>query len=345
MKHPLLLATLLTGSAFAQTVTMEQSNEPAIGDTKTMYACDSLTDPLASTTGSGVTWDYSNVIGANSTKIIEIIDPATSAYSSAYPTSTKGFSIQGSLTNFYNSTATERVSQGFVFEEPSLGVFVATFETDEQKTVTYPFSNGSTLNDAFAGSLQFTFNGMAQNPTCTGTSYASIDGQGTLLLPSGNTFTDVIRYKIVDTVFTQVNFIVPIDVIFVRTQYEYYDLTNDVLPLFTYTYVNINQAGSSTPLATQTAILSSVQPTEMASLSEVSSLEFSIAPNPATDQFIVKTKGTQPNSLTISDLSGRILKTVSELTNGQSISIADLPAGTYIVKLDHADHAEKLIIK
>ena len=344
MKHSLLLATLLSGISFAQTVTMEQANEPTIGNTKTMYVCDSLTDPLASTTGSGVTWDYSNVVGANSTKIIEIIDPATSAYSSAYPTSTKGFSIQGSLTNFYNSTATERVSQGFVFEEPSLGVFVATFETDEQKTVSYPFAYGSTLNDAFAGSLQFTFNGVAQNPTCTGSSYASIDGEGTLLLPSGNSFSNVIRYKIVDTVFTQVAFIVPIDVIFVRTQYEYYDLTNDVLPLFTYTYVNINQAGSSTPLATQTAILSSVQPTAMASVFDITSNEFSISPNPTTDQFVLKMKANETHSLTISDLSGRAVKSIDDLSNGQAVSVAGLPSGTYIVKLDHSEHTEKLII-
>jgi hypothetical protein len=345
MKYSLLLSTLLSGVSFAQTVTMEQANEPAIGNTKTMYVCDSLTEPLANTTGSGVTWDYSNVIGANSTKIIEIIDPATSAYSSAYPTSTKGFSIQGSLTNFYNSTATERVSQGFVFEEPSLGVFVATFETDEQKTVSYPFAYGSVLNDAFAGSLQFSLNGVAQNPTCTGNSYASIDGEGTLLLPSGNAFSNVIRYKIVDTVFTQVSFIIPIDIIFVRTQYEYYDLSNDVLPLFTYTDVKINQSGSSTPLATQTAILSSVQPTAMASVFDITSNEFSIAPNPTTDQFVLKLKGNQTHSLTISDLSGRVVKSIDELTNGQAVSVAGIPSGTYLVKLDHSVHSEKLIIK
>lgn len=342
MKNLFLLATLVSGSLIAQTVTMEQSNEPAIGNSKTMYVCDSLTDPLASSTGSGVTWDYSSIIGINSTKIIEIIDPSVSAYSTTYPTSTKGFNIQGSLTNFYNSTATERVSQGFIFEEPSFGLVVATFETDGQKTVSYPFVNGSTLVDNFAGSLQFNFNGMAQNPTCTGVSYAAIDGQGTLLLPSGNSFSNVIRYKIVDTVFTQVNFIVPIDVIFVRTQYEYYDLTNDNLPIFTYSFVTISQATSSTPLATQTAILSSIQPTSNVSIAEKNIPEFVIFPNPASEKIQLSASNVS-SIVVIRDISGREILSVKLDSPEATIDITSLPRGTYLVTSDQIKNPLKLV--
>jgi len=196
MKKTLLLATLISSYSFAQTVIMDQSNEPAIGDLKTMYTCDSLTDPLESTTGNGVTWDYTQLVGLNGTRNLIVIDPATSPYSSIYTNSTKGYNIEGSLTNFYNSTSTERQSQGFIFEEPSFGTVIAHFDVNEQKTVSYPFANGDSFTDNFSGNLSFTFNGLAQNPSCTGRSYASIDGQGTLLLPSSTTIQNVIRYKI-----------------------------------------------------------------------------------------------------------------------------------------------------
>lgn len=342
MKNLLLLASLYSGSLFAQTVTMEQSNEPSIGNLKNMYLCDSLTDPLESVTGNNVTWDYSNVVGINSNRTVEIVDPATSPYSAQYPTSTKGFSIQGSLTNFYNSTVAERVSQGFIFEEPSFGLVIATFETDEQKTVSYPFSYGSTLTDNFAGSLQFDFNGMAQNPTCTGTSYATIDGQGTLLLPSGNTFSNVIRYKIVDTVFTQVSFIVPIDVIFVRTQYEYYDLTNDNLPLFTHSFVTISQASSSTPLATQTAVLSAVQPTITAGLNSLKNETILISPNPARENISV-TSFEKNATLFISDLAGRVFLSFKVESIDQVIDISTLPQGTYLITSDQSGSPLKFV--
>ncbi|MEY4602791.1 MAG: hypothetical protein RIT43_83 [Bacteroidota bacterium] len=345
MKKTLFSLCIATISlANAQTVTMEQANEPSVGNLKTMYLCDSLTDPLETVTGNNVTWDYSSIVGINSTRTIEVIDPATSPYSAQYPTSTKGFSIQGSLTNFYNSTATERVSQGFIFEEPSFGLVIATFGTDEQKTVSYPFAYGSTLTDNFAGSLQFDFNGMAQNPTCTGTSYASIDGQGTLLLPSGNTFSNVIRYKIVDTVFTQVSFIVPIDVIFVRTQYEYYDLTNDNLPLFTHSFVTISQASSSTPLATQSAVLSSVQPTITTSLTALTEENILIYPNPATEDITISSIGKN-TTLFVSDLAGRTILSLETESFNQVIDISELPEGTYLLTSDRMSSPIKLIKK
>ena len=82
MKKTLLLATLISSYSFAQTVIMDQNNEPSIGNLKIMYTCDSLTDPLESITGNGVTWDYTQLVGLNGTKNLEVIDPSTSPYSS-----------------------------------------------------------------------------------------------------------------------------------------------------------------------------------------------------------------------------------------------------------------------
>jgi hypothetical protein len=346
MKKTLLLATLISSYSFAQTVIMDQSNEPAIGDLKTMYTCDSLTDPLEATTGNGVTWDYTQLVGINGTRNLIVIDPATSPYSSIYTNSTKGYSIEGSLTNFYNSTSTERQSQGFIFEEPSFGTVIAHFDVNEQKTVSYPFANGDSFTDNFSGNLSFTFNGLAQNPSCTGRSYASIDGQGTLLLPSSTTIENVIRYKIVDTVFTQVSFVIPLDVVFIRTQYEYYDLTNDNMPVFTYSFVSIKQANSATPLATQTAVLSSVQPILTAGLDTKKEINFAVYPNPSEGKITIA-GNLNNSSAIITDMRGRAIKVAKNISTGQQIDLTDLQRGSYFITIetDGKRTTQKLILQ
>jgi hypothetical protein len=334
MKKQLLYAALLLSSV-SQAQSLTQTNEPVIGNTKLMYTCDTLTSPLATTVGSGVTWDYSQILGlSGQTQTIEIIDPATTANAASFPSSTKAFSIQGSLTNYFNSTATERVSQGFVYEEPNFGTVLAVFDTDEQTTIQYPFANGDFFTDVFSGQLSFDFNGLPQNPTCTGVSDATIDGQGTLLLPSSTSISNVIRYKITDTVFTQIVFVIPMDIEFIRTQYEYYDVANNSLPIFTHSTVKIQQAGATTPLMSQTIVLSSVQPSQNVGLEEKTS-SFSVYPNPS--EGIVNFKGdfAADAAAMIFDNAGRQVKSIESLSNGQSIDLSSLNKGIYLVVINN----------
>jgi hypothetical protein len=330
-KQLLFTALLLSGVSQAQSLT--QTNEPIIGDTKLMYVCDTLTPSYSSITGSAVTWDYSQIIGMNGdTKTIEIIDPSTTANASSFPSSTKAFSIQGSITNYFNSSPTARISQGFVYEEPTFGTVLATFDTDEQTTIQYPFAYSNNFSDLFAGQLSFSFNGFPQNPTCTGASYASIDGQGTLLLPNSTTLSNVIRYKIVDTVFTQVA-IIATDIEFIRTQFEYYDVASS-LPVFLHSNVMIQQAGSPTPIVEQTIILSSIEPTESLGLKEKSN-SFSVYPNPSEGMVTFKGDFSADASAVIYDQTGRIVSTVSSLTNGQIADLSSLNKGIYFVVINN----------
>jgi hypothetical protein len=218
-KH--LLFTALLFSAATQAQQLDASNEPTVGTTQTMYLLDTLTDAYPTITGSGVTWDYSTIVGMNmETRVIEILDAPTSLYADSFPGATKIMSIQGSISNYFSSTGSDRVSQGFVYEEPAFGTVIAKFDVDNETSMQYPFSNGDYFSDVFSGSLSFDFNGMPQNPTATGVAHAAVDGQGTLLFPNSTSVPNVIRYKMVDTVFTQVNFIGVMDIEFVRTQYE-----------------------------------------------------------------------------------------------------------------------------
>jgi hypothetical protein len=348
MKRQLLLITsLITGlSAFAQP-TMTQSNEPIIGDFETMFTCATTTDPQASVSGSAVTWDFSQLVGLNGqTKVIELVDPATTPAASYYPTSTKAFNIQGSLTNFFNSTVNNRVSQGFVFEEPSFGTVLAVFSTNEQQTVQYPFANGDNFSDNFSGTLAFDFNGAPQNPTCTGNAYMQIDGQGTLNLPQATSIPNVIRYKTVDTVFTQVIFVIPLDVEIVRTQYEYYDYASGNLPVFIHTNVKIQQAGATAPLADQTVVLSSVEPTMFAGMEENTALNITVFPNPTSDELMI-TNIQENAKIELIDALGNVMRKTYAETNQVNMNVEGLASGNYFVRIvsDESTALKSVIIR
>lgn len=346
MKKHLLIATLLTSSiGFSQSLT--QTNEPAIGASQLMYMCDSLTPDLAATTGSAVTWDYSAILGQfGVTKTIDVLDPALTDSAANFTSSTKALRIENTITNYFNSTSTERLSQGFVYEEPNFGNVMATFETDAQKTMNYPFANGDYLSDVFFGTLTFNYLGLPQTPSCSGDSYAWIDGQGTLKLPNSVNVANVIRYKIVDTLNTTINIIGPMDIQLIRTQYEYYDATNS-LPYFIHTTIKIQQVDATEPLVTQTIVLSKESPTSFVGINEATTNSFTVFPNPSNGLFTINGSFDADAQVTIFDQTGRIVMDATTVVNGTKFDLSNLNKGMYIVVLTNNGNTttEQIVIK
>lgn len=330
MKKKLLFAGLLFSSiSFGQGLT--QANEPAIGASSSMFLCDSFATNYANIIGNGVTWDYSNIgYFPGEMRNISIIDPATTPNAADFQGSTKAVSIENFLTTYWTSTATERTSSGFVFNEPTFGEVKAVFSVDPQKLAEYEFSLNDEINDAFAGTLSFNFSGAPLNPDATGTSYATIDGQGTLKLNATTTLTNVIRCLTIDTL----NTVVPIigDIQLIRAQYEYYHFATGNLPVFTHTTAKLTAPGATDPLTEFTVVLSSVEPSNIVGISEKNAIDFNIYPNPAKDKLTIS--GDFANSaVQIVDQTGKLVKEISSLTSGSTIEISDLEKGIYFLVL------------
>lgn len=343
MKRILLVATLATSFVgFSQSLT--QANEPAIGESQAMYLCDSFANTYPMVTGAGVTWDYSDLAkypGVIRTASIE--DATTAPNAASFPTSTKTIKVENSLETYFNSTATERVSQGFVFTEPSFGELVAVFDTDEEKLVEYPFSNGSSLTDAYDGTLYFEFNGIPQSPAAAGSCYAWIDGQGTLLMPDGSTINDAIRYKMIDTSTTNIQLFGDLEI--VRTQYEYYDITNANLPVLTLSRLLIQQPGGGLPLADNSIILSTVDPDNSVGLFSNDLIEFETYPNPTNGNVTLKGEFDADATVTVYDQSGRLLLSQKAI-NGSSIDLSEFNTGMYLLKVtSNSVSGTKTIVK
>jgi hypothetical protein len=347
MKKQLLYTALFfCSSSFAQT--LDYSNEPAIGDNKTMYELDPAADPLENNTGTSATWDFSSVLGAGTaSKIIEIVDPSSTPNSATFSTSTKAYNAGGALLTYFNSTAASRISQGFVFEEQTLGTVIANFDTDEQTLITYPFAYGDVFSDNFSGTVSYNLGTPATSP-CTGKSHATIDGSGTLILANATSISNVIRFKLVDTVYTTIASPLGgnLDIEIIRTQYEYYGNTG-TLPVFTYTGIIVQQQGSTTPFQETAVVLSSVQPSSSLGITLNTLTGMSIYPNPSEGSITINGDFTESANARIFDQSGRIVSTINGLMNGQIADLSSLEKGTYMIVITNngIETTQKVVLK
>lgn len=334
MKKRILFISILIASqsAFGQ---LTQANEPAIGVTVPMYKISdtssvTLADML-SVVGTGVTWDYSPVVmEATATGVIGVEDATTTTDASDFPTSTKALS-QGTIIQYFNSTPTQRVSQGFVFNDASLGNVVVVLDTDEAIQLTYPFNFGSTNVDPYAGSTELNF-GVPMTASVVGTVYSSIDGQGTLKLPSTQ-IANVFRLTTHDTTVVDAGMI---QVEVIRTQMEYYDLSDQDLPIFIDAYLSISGMGAQRDVMSKNLSLG---------LKTKVVQNVVLYPNPSNGEFTISGEFNK-GAIEVSDLTGKVVYT-AEITSGAKVQLNSVKSGIYFVTLtaNNKTSIQKIAIK
>jgi hypothetical protein len=319
MKKILLLITLLSNYTFGQ---MTQTNEPNYGVSKLMYVCDSNATNYSTITGNNVTWDYSQLAGVGSlTETVSLDTIDVNTIDSSFIGSTKKYSIGTTLKTFYNSTATSRISQGFIFYEATLGDVPVKWNSDAEKLVDYPFALTNSFNDIFSGVVETAISPTASS--ASGSCSASIDGIGTLILQQ-NTYNNITRYHFKDSILTNVS---GFPVSLVRNWYEYYDLnTGNYLPLFILVNLKVYSAiiNSETSL-----VLSSDQPSSFVGINDNSNELKFVYPNPANDILNISTNGEILN-VVISTLDCRVVKNSTLST----VDVSTLSPGIYIYNVN-----------
>lgn len=335
----LYIGLLFSAFAFSQTPTLTQQNEPSIGETITMYECNSTFSNYSTINGTGVVWDFSSLQGAsgNPTKIISVLAPDVSDYSPA----TKMTNIPNFISNYWGSTLTDRTSYGFKFQETTIGDVIVKFNVDNEKLMNYNFAVTNNLTDTYSGKC---FNSILTSPqgsVCTGTISSSIDGQGTLILAGSTTFSNVIRHKVVETTNTTFNYLTQtIPAVITRTQYDYYNTSGSVkLPVFSHITITISSVSTSSV----SLILSSVNPINVG-LTEVEKGIFLFYPNPTKGIVTLTGDFSENASLVVLDQTGRKVAFLERVENGSLIDLSEIEKGIYFVVItNHGVESTKSI--
>lgn len=331
-------------STLTNAQSLNQQNEPAIGETITMYECNSAYSNFSSTNGTGVIWDFSNLGSAsgNPSKIISVLAPDVTTFSPA----TKMTKIPGFISNYWLSTSTERTSNGFIFTDKSFGDIVVKFKSDpdNEKVLKYPFLMSDSYIDTYSGTC--TNSTLAPSGSdCTGTITSSIDGLGTLILAGPTSFTNVMRHKTVEVTNTSfVYFTQNIPAVITRTQYDYYNTSGAYkLPIFSHITISIAASGMNNNVA---LILSSVNPVG-ASLHSNEDVSFSIFPNPSHEILYLKGNFSKEAEAKITDYLGRELLHNNLSSFENKIDISALNRGAYIVVISDkgVQYSKKIILE
>lgn len=303
----------------------DASNEAAIGDLVSLHLCDSNANIQANVMGSNAVWDFSAISGIfGVTKDVQVLDATLDANYASFAGSTKLYDIGGTLQTFYSSSAAGRVSQGFVFNEVSLGAVIASWSTDQENLMNYPYGFGANpVLDIFSGTVTSTATGTLP---ASGSSATLVDGIGTLQLPGGNTYTNVLRYHIKDSAVATV---FGTNVAFIRNVYEYYDFTVSNLPIFLTMKVDVN---SALIMNSSTIILSKHQPLTFVGINENIPNKVTIYPNPSNEQFTINGLETGAH-FQITNLLGECI--MDDAYSG-NINVSNLPNGVYFVKTKDA---------
>lgn len=316
---------------------MTELTDPPSGTQASLFLCDSNAVLYEGVTGTGVTWDYSTLLGVDldadgvaESRTLGVFDTDPNTVDSLFLGATKKYVINNQITTYYSTSAAERISQGFNFYEPTLGDVFTFWDTIPQLLNTYPFDLDSVIASSMSGRI-FSNNPAASIDTfAVGNCYATVDGVGTLKLGAVD-YPNTFRYHFVDTINSYVNidlngFVLDAPVTLYRNVYEYYNYASGSLPVMVIYSVN-----NSILAVPNIIVLSKEQPQNNivigAGISENLLSGVSIHPNPASDH--VKVTAPEGSKISLCDLSGKSIVH----SNAHDIDLSTIDRGVYLVNI------------
>lgn len=322
MKKNLLFSSIIIGGAMSAQITLTQANHaPASADSYTMKTVGTATvSPGAS--GTAVMW---NMSGMTVSTTVTSYSASTSSNVSYTPANIVVNNSSSESAYYQSSTSNLKYFGGNI----NIGSIPATITyTTGAFYAVYPMSLGTNTVASISGTLSaFTNTG-----TFTGSCATIADGTGTLMLPSGLTYTNVLRVLNTQTI----NFAVPAAFItsgvLNQDSYNYYipGRKSPVLTIVTSTAVAPPIASAPTS-QTITTIAADI----LTQLNEMSSkiTDLSVFPNPSINYINLTTQSNNAAIVEVYDLTGKKIETHT-FNNGQvGFKTCCLAPGVYIYEV------------
>ncbi len=328
---PIIFTFFLFLASFSRSqslVLTQAAYEPVIGDSSFYHVLDTIAFGLGlplNISGNNVTWNFGNLISTAVKANSSYVDPSTVPSATAYA-GTSMVQKQGALFNYFKSVVTPSA------QTEMLGLSSNTLNLNFSNSailVKFPLSYGNSFTDNIAGTFNFSVSG-----TFNGNVSTNADGAGTLQLPNGLVFSNVLRVKSVQTINLSLG-ILPFGTA-KQTVYNYFH-GSQKFPVLTITYTSLNVIGSSSPSVS--AVVTGNSKTIIVGLEEENSFvsNLSLYPNPATDAiFIDANQMAGEVEIELFDAKGTKVLTRQGVLNGTTtpvLSLSGLPKGMYILKL------------
>ncbi len=337
----LILASLfLSNLVNAQGLVLTKAfYEPVVGDGSTRFGYDSV-GVIPKNTGLNQVWDLSNMVWNNATSTSSFVVPSAAA-----PFNTccsQSNIVEKTGTNSYNFWQSNGTS--FVLWGLTASTIALTF-TNSAVVSVWPLSYTYSNTDAFAGTAK---SGTLSGPA-TGSIIGTGLGTGTVILPSGLTFTNCLHTKVHQS--ASVSFLFgTITATITSTNYQFYD-ANYKFPLININYNKVNSNVSSFNSNNCDIFVNGLLYTGINNLNFEKN--YTMFPNPAKDKITI-----QLSNISVENANIEILNATGQVVKSQNLPIekgginaecdvTSLSPGIYFVKttLDGRSSTKKLIIE
>lgn len=305
--------------------TLTASSNPVVGDIYQYYYMDT-TGVTFGSTGTAQVWDYTNLVVSYPPLVTETYTTvASTPNASLFPAANIASETNAGYFEYYNMSATERSLIGWTNSvTQSVNANPVVFSV-------LPFSYGSS-----AVSNNFTTTSMSSlgpNSNYSGVMTITAEGTGTLILPDGTAYANVLKIKTVKT-----DTLIGYNGFSMKVSCKWYSAVSK-FPLLEVSVTILHDGGSGPPFVNKVIRMNNIRDVGLYEPADTKT-EFSIYPNPSQTQVFVdfETSPEKSYSIDIIDIQGSIVKreTFRSVKSGMQhnrIDLSVLSAGTYFVKL------------
>lgn len=317
----LLFSIVYSISAGAQSLVMTKAAfEPVVGDTNKAYVVDTSYYTLGlnvGLTGANTLWTYNNLLASGNIITSAYVDP------SAVPASTNyaGCTIvqkSGALNTFYKSVSSPSTQTEFQ------GINSSSITMNFSNTAVnmrYPFTFGNVITDNFGGAFTFSLSG-----TASGNATVIADGSGTLVLPNGGVYNNVLRVKSIQN--TNFSALI-IGGTMKQTTYAWYDASQK-FPILSINYQSISISGSGSPTITAQVLGNKNNFVIGINEQQVDPASVLIYPNPTSEEINIHSTSFQVLSIRLINSIGQ---EVMYVENADRLATSKLAKGVYLAEL------------
>ncbi len=322
MKKTLLsLFTILGLGAAAQQLT-QANHSYTVGDLYSTYPC-STVGVTPGAAGPNAVWNYASV---STTTTSPVNYTTTANTNTVYASATIKYAAGTNNSAYYKSSATDLKYYG---GDMSInGTNVTLGYNNPAIYAIYPMSLNSTTTSAISGSAIV----LGNNATFTGQCNILADASGTITLPSGITYNNVIRIITTQTITTSPLPIAGVTTIYMQN-YDYYDPSTPLMfkaPLF-----SISNSTLSSGLGNSAQTFATVLKDNNVGVNEnqKANIELAVFPNPATSFINFSTPSVEASKVTAFDMNGKVVATEIMEIGKAKMNTSNFAAGVYMYQV------------